>query len=184
MVPEAKRNDAAVKAAQAAIELAEQARSVGPLAELEQKVAANPPDHQARFDLAVALNAAGKRADAASSSSTSSGATASGTTTARARSSCSSSRPGARPTKPRSKAASGCRRFCFPSRDRADQGAGTSRRRCRSMRIIAGRATFPTSFRCFRCRARCCCRAARCRSTSSSRAISRWSTTRCATAIA
>jgi putative thioredoxin len=65
MVPEAKRNDAAVVAAQAAIDLAEQAKSVGPLADLEAKVAANPADHQARFDLAVALNAAGKRTDAA-----------------------------------------------------------------------------------------------------------------------
>ena len=64
MVPEAKRNDAAVAAARAALELAEQAKSVGPVDELEQKVAANPLDHQARFDLAVALNAAGKRAEA------------------------------------------------------------------------------------------------------------------------
>jgi putative thioredoxin len=65
MVPEAKRNDAAVAAAQAAIDLAEQAKSVGPLNELEAKVTANPADHQARFDLAVALNAAGKRTEAA-----------------------------------------------------------------------------------------------------------------------
>src|SRR3954471_16516257 len=64
LVPEAKRNDPAIAAARAAIELAEQAKSVGPLAELEQKVAADPLDHQARFDLAVALNAAGKRAEA------------------------------------------------------------------------------------------------------------------------
>ncbi|QIG96264.1 MULTISPECIES: thioredoxin [unclassified Bradyrhizobium] len=64
MVPESKRNDAAVKAVQAAIDLAEQAQSVGPIAELEQKVAANPLDHQARFDLATALNAAGKRSEA------------------------------------------------------------------------------------------------------------------------
>jgi putative thioredoxin len=63
-VPEAKRNDAAVAAAQAAIDIAEQASSVGPIGELEQKVAANPLDHQARFDLAVALNAGGKRAEA------------------------------------------------------------------------------------------------------------------------
>ena len=34
--------------------------------ELEQKVAANPLDHQARFDLATALNAGGKRAEATS----------------------------------------------------------------------------------------------------------------------
>jgi putative thioredoxin len=65
MVPEAKRNDAAVAAAQAAIDLAEQAKWVGPLNELEAKVTANPADHQARFDLAVALNAAGKRTEAA-----------------------------------------------------------------------------------------------------------------------
>jgi len=64
MVPESKRNDAAVKAVQAAIDLAEQASSLGPVAELEQKVAANPLDHQARFDLATALNAMGKRGEA------------------------------------------------------------------------------------------------------------------------
>jgi putative thioredoxin len=64
MVPESKRNDAAVAAARAALELAEQAKSVGPVTELEQKVAANPADHQARFDLAVALNSKGRRADA------------------------------------------------------------------------------------------------------------------------
>ena len=65
LVPEAKSNDAPVAAARAAIELAEKAKSVGPLDELERKVAANPLDHQARFDLATALNAAGKRAEAA-----------------------------------------------------------------------------------------------------------------------
>jgi putative thioredoxin len=64
MVPESKRNDTAVKAVQAALDLAEQAQAVGPVAELEQKVAANPLDHQARFDLATALNAGGKRAEA------------------------------------------------------------------------------------------------------------------------
>ncbi len=64
MVPEAKRGDAAVTAVQAAIDLADQAKSVGPVVELEQKVAANPLDHQARFDLATALNAMGKRREA------------------------------------------------------------------------------------------------------------------------
>jgi putative thioredoxin len=64
MVPESKRNDAAVKAVQAAIDLAEQAKSLGPIAELEQKVAANPLDHQARFDLATALSAGGRRSEA------------------------------------------------------------------------------------------------------------------------
>jgi putative thioredoxin len=65
MVPEAKRNDAGVAAAQAALDLAEQAKSIGPVSDLQAKVAANPADHQARFDLAVALNAAGKRLEAA-----------------------------------------------------------------------------------------------------------------------
>jgi len=64
LVPEAKRSDAAVSAVQAMIDLAEQATSLGPVAELEQKVAADPLDHQARFDLATALNAAGKRSEA------------------------------------------------------------------------------------------------------------------------
>jgi putative thioredoxin len=63
-VPELKRNDAAVAAARAALEVAEQANSVGPIGDLEQKVKANPLDHQARFDLAVALNAGGKRPEA------------------------------------------------------------------------------------------------------------------------
>ena len=64
MVPEAKQNDAAVAAARAALELAEQAKTLGPISELEQKVAANPLDHQARFDLALALNGKGQRGDA------------------------------------------------------------------------------------------------------------------------
>jgi putative thioredoxin len=64
LVPEPKRNEAAVAAARAALELAEQAKTLGPIAELEQKVAANPLDHQARFDLALALNGKGQRMDA------------------------------------------------------------------------------------------------------------------------
>jgi putative thioredoxin len=65
LVPEAKHNDPAVAAARAALELAEQAKSLGPITELQEKVAANPLDHQARFDLAVALNAKGQRKEAA-----------------------------------------------------------------------------------------------------------------------
>ena len=64
LVPEAKRNETPVAAARAALEVAEQAKTLGPLAELEEKVLANPIDHQARFDLAVALNAKGKRDEA------------------------------------------------------------------------------------------------------------------------
>jgi putative thioredoxin len=64
LVPEAKRNDPAIAAARAALEVSEQAQAVGPIADLEQKVAANPLDHQARFDLAIALNAKGRRQEA------------------------------------------------------------------------------------------------------------------------
>jgi putative thioredoxin len=60
-VPEAKRGESAVAAARAALEVAEQAANLGPVAELEKMVAANPLDHQARFDLAVALNANNRR---------------------------------------------------------------------------------------------------------------------------
>ena len=60
-VPEANAGDAPVAAARAALELAEQAATLGPIVELEQKVAANPLDHQARYDLALALNAQGNR---------------------------------------------------------------------------------------------------------------------------
>ena len=64
MVPESKRGDAAVRAVQASIDLAEQAKALGPLTDLEGKVAADPLDHQARFELATALNASGKRNEA------------------------------------------------------------------------------------------------------------------------
>jgi putative thioredoxin len=64
LVPESKRNDAAVAATRAALELAEQASSLGPTAELERKLAVNPLDHQARFDIALALNAKGRRREA------------------------------------------------------------------------------------------------------------------------
>jgi putative thioredoxin len=64
MIPDSKRNESAVAAAQAALQLAEQAKTLGPLTELEQKVAANPLDYQARFDLALALNGKGRRRDA------------------------------------------------------------------------------------------------------------------------
>lgn len=66
MVPESKRGEAAISAVQSMLDLAEQAQAVGPIEELEKKVAADPLDHQSRFDLATALNAKGRRDDAAS----------------------------------------------------------------------------------------------------------------------
>ncbi|SOB94986.1 tetratricopeptide repeat protein [Rhodobacter maris] len=50
---------APVEAARAQLALARQAAEAGPLDDLKAKVAANPNDHQARFDLATALHAAG-----------------------------------------------------------------------------------------------------------------------------
>jgi putative thioredoxin len=64
MAPAAKANDPAIAGARAAVELAEQAASLGDLAEFQRRVEANPLDHQARFDLALGLNARGKRAEA------------------------------------------------------------------------------------------------------------------------
>jgi putative thioredoxin len=64
LVPDSKHNDASVVAARAALDLAEQAKTLGPIGELEQKVAANPLDHQARFDLALVLNGKGRRPEA------------------------------------------------------------------------------------------------------------------------
>jgi putative thioredoxin len=61
MVPASKHNEAPVAAARAALEIAEQAAALGPIADLEKRVAENPLDHQARFDLALALNAKGRR---------------------------------------------------------------------------------------------------------------------------
>ncbi len=48
-----------VEAARAQLELARQAADAGPLGDLSAKVAADPADHQARFDYATALHAAG-----------------------------------------------------------------------------------------------------------------------------
>ncbi len=64
MAPQAKANDPAIAGARAAIELAEQAASLGDLADLKRRLDSDPLDHQARFDLALGLNARGKRAEA------------------------------------------------------------------------------------------------------------------------
>ena len=64
-VPTAKANEPAVAAVRAAIDLAEQAASVGDLAAFEKRLAADPDDHQARLDLAVGLSGKGQRDAAA-----------------------------------------------------------------------------------------------------------------------
>jgi putative thioredoxin len=64
MAPAGKQDDPVIAGARAAIELADQATAVGDLGGLQQKVAANPLDHQARFDLALALNGRGQREEA------------------------------------------------------------------------------------------------------------------------
>ena len=57
--------DPAVAAARAALENAEQSAGLGDAADLLRRIEADPNDHQARFDYALALNARGKRDDAA-----------------------------------------------------------------------------------------------------------------------
>ena len=49
-----------VEAVRAQIDLARQAASAGPVTDLLNQVLAHPDDHQARFDLALALHASGK----------------------------------------------------------------------------------------------------------------------------
>ena len=56
-LPAAERGDSALAAAISAFELAGKSAQAGDHAALEQRVAANPGDHQARFDLAMALYA-------------------------------------------------------------------------------------------------------------------------------
>lgn len=59
-VPAAIAKSKEIEAARAQLDLARQAANAGPEAELQAAVNADPQNHQARFDLAVALNAAGK----------------------------------------------------------------------------------------------------------------------------
>jgi putative thioredoxin len=65
LVPPAKAESAPVASARAALELARKAPSAGEVDALRAKLAANPGDAQARFDLALALNARGDRSGAA-----------------------------------------------------------------------------------------------------------------------
>ena len=64
LVPPAKANDPEVVSAKAALELAQTPVDHGEIANLTRAIEANGDDHQARLDLAVALNAAGKKQEA------------------------------------------------------------------------------------------------------------------------
>ena len=64
LAPAAKANDAAILAAKAQIELAEASAGAGETGELRAAVERNPDDHQARFDLAMALVGKGDQAGA------------------------------------------------------------------------------------------------------------------------
>ena len=65
-LPAKMQDHAEVTAVRSALELAKAGREArGKLAEFEARLAADPNDHQARIDLATALNAAGDRAGAA-----------------------------------------------------------------------------------------------------------------------
>ncbi|MEI9411043.1 thioredoxin [Mesorhizobium salmacidum] len=63
--PEAKKDAPPLAALRAKIALAAQAAALGNPAELERRLAENPTDHQARFDLAMIQNAKGDRTAAA-----------------------------------------------------------------------------------------------------------------------
>ena len=58
-VPDKIKTSAEVESARAQLELARQAEGAGPLAELSAAVAADPENHKARFDYALALHASG-----------------------------------------------------------------------------------------------------------------------------
>jgi putative thioredoxin len=64
LVPPDKAQSAPVASVRAAIELASQASKAGDAGKLKAKVDANPADHQARLDYALALAAGGKKMDA------------------------------------------------------------------------------------------------------------------------
>ncbi len=63
-VPEAIAAAPEIEAARAQVELAKQAQSAGPLGDLSAAVQADPDNHQARFDFALALHANGDVEDA------------------------------------------------------------------------------------------------------------------------
>jgi putative thioredoxin len=65
LVPPDKRDSGPVASVRAALELAKMAGQAGDLGKLKAKVDAEPANHQARIDYAIALAAGGKKAEAA-----------------------------------------------------------------------------------------------------------------------
>jgi len=64
-VPEAGRKSAAYTSLAAELKLLTEAADLGAIGELQRTLEASPDDHQARYDLALALNAEGQRVEAA-----------------------------------------------------------------------------------------------------------------------
>ncbi|MEO1205171.1 MAG: thioredoxin [Pseudomonadota bacterium] len=64
LVAPAHKNDSDIQAVLAAIALSQKAQDTAPASELEAAVAANPSDHQARYDYALALSGQGDKAGA------------------------------------------------------------------------------------------------------------------------
>ena len=173
LTPKGKENDPAILGARAALELAEQAASVGDLGGLVAAVEREPMNHQARFDLALGLAGAGRRGEAVDHLLEIVQARPQMERRRRAgSSSCSSSRPGDRRTRARSAGAVDFPRSCSPDAVSVilRPGEALPCRRSTRARTIC-RPSSPSS----PCPARCCCRAVTCPSTSSSRATSPWS---------
>jgi putative thioredoxin len=64
LVPPDKESTPAVQAVRAALELSAKAAGASETAALEQRIATNPADHEARYDLAIALAANGYKGEA------------------------------------------------------------------------------------------------------------------------
>jgi putative thioredoxin len=64
LTPPAKANDAAIESARASLEVAEHPVDLSEIDRLIRAAEASPNDHQVRLDLAMALNAAGRREEA------------------------------------------------------------------------------------------------------------------------
>ena len=170
LAPKEKESDPAILAARAQVELAEASADAGEAGELAARLERDPDDHQARYDLAMALIGKGDQE----------GAIDALLELFRRDREWNDGAAKAQLFKlfdslgPKSEAAQkGRRRLVFddlrltaPGRREGawarSSASPTCRRRSRS----------------FRCPARCCCRARGCRSTSSSRATSRCSRTR------